>query len=101
MAFDQHQIAGILDDPATLVLHEPGTFGADVGAAGLEEYVVERRLIGKVVDALGRRREGWRFNPGCGELGRRPGLTSMSSVARGAATGTTLTIKTVAIAWGT
>ena len=63
VAFDENEVAGILEHPASVLLHEPGTARADVETAGLEEHVLECRLLGELVDALGR-------PPRC--RGRRP-----------------------------
>jgi hypothetical protein len=56
VALDEHEVAGILEDPASVLFHEPGPARADVGAAGLEEHVLERQLLRELLDALRRPR---------------------------------------------
>jgi hypothetical protein len=47
VAFNEHEIAGILDDPAKILLHHFDTGPANVDAAEVQEHVSERRLVGK------------------------------------------------------
>jgi len=86
--FDEHESAGVLEDPAHVVLHSLGAVPADVGAAGVEEHVLEGGLLGEVVEALGDRRGRLRGGRArCHRLSRRPRRLGRALLRGGGLTG--------------